>query len=242
MGDSRTGAVANTAAERARSLLATAWSCAVTAEGRRREELTGAHTVTEDGRLLLLASPDGSPTGTTGGSLGRDVPCVVEFADPAPVPMRDRIRARLWLSGRLSAGEAGGLLLRPTRVVLRQGSDMEPVDPDAFTRATPDPLATAEAGLLTHLADCHGDAVERLTRLVDARRLHGAIRVRPLAVDRHALTLRLERLRSHEDVRLLFDRPADDVPRLGERMRVLLARAGTPCPRALHRHRPDGEA
>ncbi|MET9972829.1 DUF2470 domain-containing protein, partial [Streptomyces sp. NPDC006356] len=108
--------------------------------------------------------------------------------------------------------------------------------------AAPDPLATAEARLLTHLADCHPDAVERLTRLVDPDSLHGAVRVQPLAVDRHGLTLRIERARSDGDVRLPFHRPADGVAQLTERMHVLLAQASAAsCPRALQRQRADGD-
>ncbi|MDF3146851.1 DUF2470 domain-containing protein, partial [Streptomyces sp. T21Q-yed] len=42
MGDSQAWTAAPSAAERARSVLAAAWSCAVTAEGSR-EELVGAH-------------------------------------------------------------------------------------------------------------------------------------------------------------------------------------------------------
>jgi hypothetical protein len=65
-----------------------------------------------------------------------------------------------------------------------------------------------------------------LSRLVGRERLQGAVRVRPLAVDRHGLTLRVERVRGHGDVRLTFHRPADDVAQMSERMHVLLAQAG----------------
>jgi hypothetical protein len=111
---------------------------------------------------------------------------------------------------------------------------------EEFAAAAPDPLATAEARLLTHLADCHGDAVERLTRLVDAGSLYGAVRVRPLAVDRHGLTLRIERVRSHGDVRLPFHAPADTVAQLTERVHVLLTQAAAAaCPRAPRQQRTD---
>lgn len=100
--------------------------------------------------------------------------------------------------------------------------------------------AGALARLLTHLADTHPGAVERLTRLIDP--VHGAVRVRPLAVDRHGLTLRIERARTHGDVRLPFHTPADDVAQLTERMHRLLARPSGPgCQRALQRQRADGD-
>jgi hypothetical protein len=59
-------------------------------------------------------------------------------------------------------------------------------------------------------------------------------------VDRHGLTLRIERTRAHGDVRLPFHTPADDIAQLTERMHVLLTRASAAsCPRALQRQRAD---
>ncbi len=241
MGDDTHGwTAAPGAAERARSVLATAWSCAVTAEGSR-EEFVGAHSVTDDGRVLLQV-PEDSPLLATAICAPRGEPsAVLEFADVAPVPVRSRIRARLWLAGWFSVRE-GHLAFQPTRVVLRQPSGAVVVDLDDFAAAAPDPLAGAEARLLTHLADCHADAVERLTRLVDVGSLHGAVRVQPLAVDRHGLTLRIERVRAGGDVRLPFHTPADDVGQLTERMHVLLSQAtAASCPRSLQRQRADGD-
>ena len=228
------------AAERARSVLAAAWSCAVTAEGTR-EELVGAHGVTDDGGVLLQVPEDSVLLAAAICAPRGEPSAVLEFADVAPVPVRDRVRARLWLAGWFSVRD-GHLAFRPTRVVLRQRSGALVVDAGEFAAAAPDPLAAAEARLLTHLADCHADAVERLTRLVDPGSLHGAVRVRPLAVDRHGLTLRIERVRSRGDVRLPFHRPADDVSQLTERIHALLAQASAAsCPRPLQRQRADGD-
>ncbi|MFJ7119563.1 DUF2470 domain-containing protein [Streptomyces albogriseolus] len=241
MGDHTHGwAAAPGAAERARSVLAAAWSCTVTAEGTR-EDLVGAHTVTEDGRVLLDAPEDGALLAAVLRAPRQEPSAVLEFADVAPVPVRDRVRSRVWLAGRFSA-EGGRLALRPTRVILRRPSGALTVGADEFAAAAPDPLAGAEARLLTHLADCHADAVDRLTRLVDPARLQGAVRVRPLAVDRHGLTLRIEHARTDSDVRLPFHAPADDVSRLTERMHVLLSQAAAAsCPRSLQRQRADGD-
>ncbi|MCS0605495.1 DUF2470 domain-containing protein [Streptomyces sp. LP11] len=240
MGDTQDWTAAPGAAERARSVLAAAWSCAVTADGVR-EEYVGAHTVTEGGEVRLSV-PDDSALFTAAICAPRQEPsAVLEFADVAPVPVRGRIRARVWLSGWFAPSE-GALLFHPTRVVLRQASGPVVIGLDEFTAARPDPLAEAEAGLLTHLADAHPDAVERLTRLVRPESLHAATRVLPLAVDRHGLTLRIERTRAHGDVRLPFHAPADDVGQLTERMHVLLAQASAAaCPRALQRQRADGD-
>jgi hypothetical protein len=240
MRDSQARTAAPAAAERARSVLAAAWSCAVSTDGVR-EELVGAHDVADDGRVLLRV-PDDSALLAVALCAPRGEPsAVLEFADVAPVPLRHRIRARVLLAGWFAV-EEGRLAFRPTRVVLHGTAGAEVVDPDEFAAARPDPLATAEAGLLTHLADAHPDAVERLTRLVEPGSLHGAVRVQPLAVDRHGLTLRIERRRAHGDVRLAFHAPADGVAQLAERMHVLLARASAAaCPRALHRQRTDGD-
>ncbi|MGW3315131.1 DUF2470 domain-containing protein [Streptomyces fungicidicus] len=228
------------AAQRARSVLAAAWSCAVTAEGAR-EELVGAHGVTDDGGVLLQVPEDSVLLAAAICAPRGEPSAVLEFADVAPVPVRDRVRARLWLAGWFSVRD-GHLAFRPTRVVLRQRSGALVVDAGEFAAAAPDPLAAAEARLLTHLADCHADAVERLTRLVDPGSLHGAVRVRPLAVDRHGLTLRIERVRSGGDVRLPFHTPADDVSQLTERIHALLAQASAAsCPRPLQRQRADGD-
>lgn len=241
MGDTQDWAAGPGAAERARSVLAAAWSCRVTADGAR-EEYVGAHSVTEDGGVLLDVPEDGALLAAALCAPRGEPSAVLEFADVAPVPVRQRIRARLWLAGWIAPADDGSLLFRPTRVVLRQPSGAVLVDLGEFAAARPDPLALAEARLLTHLADAHPDAVERLTRLVRPESLHAATRVTPLAVDRHGLTLRVERTRSHGDVRLTFHTPADGVTQLTERMHALLAQASAAaCPRALQRQRAEGD-
>ncbi|MFG2122871.1 DUF2470 domain-containing protein [Streptomyces sp. NPDC048710] len=241
MGDTQDWAAGPGAAERARSVLAAAWSCGVTADGAR-EEYVGAHSVTEGGGVLLDVPEDSSLLAAALCAPRGGPSAVLEFADVAPVPVRQRIRSRLWLAGWFAPADDGSLLFRPTRVVLRQPSGAVLVDLDEFAAARPDPLALAEARLLTHLADAHPEAVERLTRLVRPESLHAATRVTPLAVDRHGLTLRIERTRAHGDVRLTFHTPADDVTQLTERMHALLAQAGAAaCPRALQRQRAEGD-
>jgi hypothetical protein len=240
MVDRHTWTAAPAAAERARSVLAAAWSCAVTAEGGR-EEFVGAHSVTEDGRVILCVPEDSTLVAAAICAPRGEPSAVLEFADVAPVPVRNRIRARLWLAGWFARND-GDLAFRPTRIVLREPSGAVVVDLDDFAAARPDPLATAESRLLTHLADAHPDAVERLTRLVPRDSLHGAVRVQPLAVDRHGLTLRIERARGNGDVRLTFHQPADDLAQLTERMHVLLSQAtAAACPRALQWQRTDGD-
>ncbi|MFF7970112.1 DUF2470 domain-containing protein [Streptomyces sp. NPDC007905] len=229
MVDTQDWAAGPGAAQRARSVLAAAWSCGVTADGAR-EEYVGAHSVTEDAGVLLDVPEDSALVAAALCAPRGEPSAVLEFADVAPVPVRGRIRARVWLAGWFTPAD-GPLLFRPLRVVLRQPSSAVLIDLDEFTAARPDPLATAEARLLTHLADAHPDAVERLTRLVRPESLYAATRVAPLAVDRHGLTLRIERTRSDGDVRLPFHTPADDIAQLTERLHALLAQAAAARPR-----------
>ncbi|MGW1945901.1 DUF2470 domain-containing protein [Streptomyces sp. NPDC001940] len=223
MGVRQISTAAPTAAARARSILATAWSCEVTTD-IGREDLVGSHRVTDDGEVRIqppadsllsaavLCAPRGEPT------------ALIEFADAAPVPVRDRIRGRLWLSGSLEP-DGEQFVLRPTRAVLQTRAGRIGIELDELAETAPDPLTAAEPRLLTHLADCHPEAVEQLTRLVDVDSLHGVVRVQPLAVDRHGLTLRLERVRGQADVRLPFHASADDLGQLNERMHALLSSA-----------------
>ncbi|MGX2998544.1 DUF2470 domain-containing protein [Streptomyces sp. JNUCC 64] len=214
---------APTSAERARSVLAAAWSCAVTTD-HCHEELVGAHSVEADGSVRLCVPEDSALIAAAVCAPRGEPTALLEFSDPAPVPVRERIRSRLWLSGRFTQ-DGDHLVFQPACAVLHAPSGHIGIDLADFAGASPDPLATAESRLLTHLADAHPDAVEWLTRLVDPGSLAEVVRVQPLALDRYGLTLRLERLRDHEDVRLAFQRPADDLAQVTERMHVLLASA-----------------
>ncbi|MFE0102367.1 DUF2470 domain-containing protein [Streptomyces sp. NPDC059009] len=215
-----------TAAERARSVLATAWSCSVTTE-YGKDELVGAHSVTAEGTLRLHAPQDSALSAAVLCAPRGEPSTLLEFADVAPVPVRERVRARLWLSGEL-VPDGDCFLLKPVRAVLHEtASGREGIDLVQLALATPDPLAEAESRLLTHLADAHADAVEQLTRLITPESLQGVVRVRPLAVDRFGLTLRLERARSQADVRLPFHVPVEDVAEVTDRMHVLLSAASS---------------
>ncbi|MBO1330552.1 DUF2470 domain-containing protein [Streptomyces sp. VRA16 Mangrove soil] len=224
MGVRQIAAAVPTAAARARSVLAAAWTCGVTTDVGQ-DDLVAAHRVAaEDGTVRItapaesvlaaavLCAPHGRPT------------TLLEFADVAPVPVRDRVRARVWLSGEL-VPDGEELVLRTERAVLQTRTERIGIDLDELAATDPDPLTLAEPRLLTHLADSHPEAVEQLTRLVTPDSLHRVVRVQPLAVDRHGLTLRLERARGQADVRIPFHSPADDLASLTERMHCLLASA-----------------
>ncbi|MEB8342879.1 DUF2470 domain-containing protein [Streptomyces endophyticus] len=217
-------AVPSTAAH-ARSVLAAAWTCGVTTDVGQ-DDLVGAHRVDDDGAVRIAPPPDSVLAAAVLCSPHGRPTTLLEFADAAPVPVRDRVRARVWLSGEL-VPDGEELVLRPERAVLQNRSGRTGIDLDELAATAPDPLALAEPRLLTHLADAHPEAVEQLTRLIAPDSLHGVVRVQPLAVDRNGLTLRLERMRGQADVRLTFHRPADDLGSLTERMHQLLASAQT---------------
>ena len=120
--------------------------------GRHARSSSARTPSTEDGRVLLRVPEDSALLAAAICAPRGEPSAVLEFADVAPVPVRNRIRARLWIAGWF-APEDGELAFRPTRVVLREPSGAVVVDLDEFAAAAPDPLATAESRLLTHLAD-----------------------------------------------------------------------------------------
>ncbi|GAA2116270.1 DUF2470 domain-containing protein [Streptomyces synnematoformans] len=173
-----------------------------------------------------------------------DLPVRLHLTDVAPVGVRDRVRARVTLIGWLApepteaAGDRLTLGFDPAEaLVVTAGDGAAPATPDVavvdldeLAAARPDPLADQEPAMLLHMADCHRDAVDALTRLVDPAALHGVVRVHPLAMDRHGLTLRFEHPRTHRDVRLPFPAPLADAAEAGPAVQTLL-HAAHHCPR-----------
>ena len=223
------------AAERVRSVVTAAGSLTVTMSGRRWE-LTGTPAPYGGGRLLLRVPAGCGLAGAVALARRGHRPAMLEFTDIAPTAIRDRVRARVTVVGwpaltRPPAGCTGiGVRLDPSHIVLGTPAGPVAVGLDEFALATADPLATREAGLLTHLADRHGDVVQLLTRLVDPRLLHTVTGVRPLALDRYGITLRCEYARAHRDVRLPFAAPLREAAQVGPAIQALIAAAqGRPC-------------
>ncbi|MEU3711030.1 DUF2470 domain-containing protein [Streptomyces catenulae] len=219
-----------TDAERVRTILASAQSMTVLTDGARTE--VSRHST--DGtppRLHLHPAP-----ATSDAPDARTV-TTLEFTDIAPLPTRSRVRARLTLTGRLlppnGREEGSGGCLEFGGAVLTTPTGAASVSLDELLTATPDPLATCEAGLLTHLADGHGNLVPLLLRLVEPCLLQRVRRAVPLALDRYGVTLRLEYPLGHHDVRLPFRRRLHDADQFGAQLRSLLATAR----RASHRSR-----
>ncbi|MER7394683.1 DUF2470 domain-containing protein [Streptomyces sp. NPDC000151] len=225
----RARATMPTAAERVLSIMSAAHSMTVVSDGLATEvrRLDGAGAM---GHIHLHAPAEDAGTGTGTHGDAMRVPVRLEFTDIAPTPVRDRLRARVTVTG---------LLLTPYDATSEKSTCMEfgqAVLEDAGHRAfiplhtlaatELDPLATREADMLTHLMDEHSELLPLLLRLVRPLPRKGMTRALPVAMDRYGVTLRLEYPHTHRDVRLPFKAPVTDIDQAGPRIHALLATAG----------------
>ncbi|BBY56017.1 DUF2470 domain-containing protein [Mycobacterium koreense] len=125
--------------------------------------------------------------------------------------------------------------LKTASVVVADAAGAESVDVATVVAATPDPFCALEAHWLRHLDAAHPEMVARLAARLPPRWRRGA--VRPLALDRYGVSLRIEDADGDHDIRLPFHQPADDPRSLSQALRVLMgcpfvnglrARRGTP--------------
>lgn len=219
-----------TDAERARTILAAADSLALSVtDGALRYECVALHTVDAASRLLLLDPADPCLTAALAVAPGSGLAAYAEFTDIAPVAVRDRVRARLALSGRLAPAGPDTLVFRPARAALSVDDTVRTLDAAALGAAAPDPLAGREAELLDHLDTGHADLLVQLTDLVRQGDLRGIDRIRPVRLDRKGLVLRLERAGgAFEDVRIGFLTEAQGPYDVGLRIQELLDPATAP--------------
>ncbi|MEU9736442.1 DUF2470 domain-containing protein [Streptomyces sp. NPDC048002] len=212
-----------TAAERARSILTVAHSMTVVTDGHhtevRRLDGTGAM-----GHVHLHAPFEGPGTPPEG-----RVPVRLELTDVAPTPVRDRLRARVTVTGLLAAPyepeSTDSTCMEFGQCVLEDENGRVYVTLQELEEAETDPVAASEAGMLTHLIDEHPELVPLLLRLVRPHPGRGIRRALPVGIDRYGLTLRLERSRSHTDVRLPFNKPVHHIDHVGAQIHALLATA-----------------
>ncbi|MER8187902.1 DUF2470 domain-containing protein [Kitasatospora sp. NPDC094015] len=225
---SRPRAQRPTSAERVLSVLTSAHSMTVVSDGASAEvrRLDGTGVI---GRIHLHDPvPPSAP-----GPAGR-IPVRLEFTDVAPTAVRDRVRARVTVTGLLAVPYDPGAestCMEFGQAVVEDADGRAYVTLDELQRSAPDPLACCEAGLLTHLVDDHPELVPLLLRLVTPG--GGLTRALPLALDRYGLTLRLEYPRTHADVRLPFATPVAGADQAGPQIHALLAKAR----RLSHRNR-----
>ncbi|MFD9570273.1 DUF2470 domain-containing protein [Streptomyces sp. NPDC059982] len=218
------------AAERVRSVLAAAHSMTVVIDGVRHEvrHLDGTDVL---GRLHL--HPAAPAAGQDLSELPDERPAIqMEFTDIAATPVRDRVRARVTVLGRLltpyadeHSAPGAATCVEYSRAALETAEGTASIGLEELDRAWPDPLAPYEAGMLTHLMDDHPELVTLLLRLVRPAPPATVLRALPLALDRYGITLRLEERRGHRDVRLPFPSPLDDVEQSGAQIQALLSAA-----------------
>jgi hypothetical protein len=217
-----------TAPERARTV-ATRAAAALCVAGRDPSRPL-AHATTAAGQVLVLVRADGEAAETLDRAPGRDVSALLMVSDRAPVPLRDPVRATLWLSGWLTpvpeadrraaavafaevrpeealldvGGAAALLRLDLAEVVLREGGGCAEVSPADYAAARPDPLAGTEERALRHLDGEHPEVLALLGSRVPTG---PGETVRPLGLDRFGYRLRVEGARGDRDVRVPFARP-----------------------------------
>ncbi|MFF2655667.1 DUF2470 domain-containing protein [Streptomyces sp. NPDC058045] len=209
-------------AERVRSALAAAASMTlVTPEGRTEVLPAQATEPTDRMRLRPLLPPAALPA--TDGT-----PATLEITDIAPLPLRHRVRARVSVTGLLyteADGPRSERRMEFGQAVLDCGGVTTKVSGAELAAAAADPLATSEAGMLTHLADQHEEVVPLLMRLVEPEHRQGVVRAVPAALDRYGITLRLEYVRGHCEARLPFAHRLDTADQTGVEIHALLLAA-----------------
>ncbi|WP_299541868.1 DUF2470 domain-containing protein [uncultured Streptomyces sp.] len=221
-----TRAVRPTPAERMRSILAAAHSMTVVADGVADEvhRLDGAGVMGH----VHLHDP-GDPPGAGAAPHAPRIPVRLELTDIAPTPVRDRLRARVTLTGLLAAPyearSPDSTCVEFGQAVVEDSEGRTFVTLDDLQAVDPDPIAPCEADMLTHLVDGHGELVPLLLRLVRPKPERGMVRAVPLAMDRYGLTLRLEHRRAHRDVRLPFPTPVTHIDQAGPQLHALIAAA-----------------
>ncbi|WP_260614596.1 molybdopterin cofactor-binding domain-containing protein, partial [Streptomyces sp. WAC02707] len=101
------------------------------------------------------------------------LPVRLELTDIAPTPVRERLRARVTLTGLLDApyesDASRSTCMEFGQALLEDADGRTFVALDELQATEPDPLAGCEAAMLTHLVDDHAELVPLLLRLVRPR-------------------------------------------------------------------------
>jgi hypothetical protein len=164
-----------------------------------------------------LRDPDLRDPDLRGHVRGRDLGVCLAVTDLAPLAVRQRVRGRLALAGRLevaSRAAAGtrSVRLTPQEVVWQEpGRALRRIAQEDYRAAEPDPLAAWEADVLLGLQR-QPDLLVPITDLV--RRGPGVAPswwLVPLRLDRSGLVVRAQGPRGSRDVRLRFAHEATTV-------------------------------
>lgn len=248
------GALRPTVAERARTVAARP-SAAVCAAGIDGSRVIG-HATTAEGHVLVVVPTDGEVSRAVHEAVDGDLPALLMVTDHAPVPLREPVRAQVWLSGWLTplvesdqrdaalafadiapvsalldVGRSATLMrLDLAELVLGEGGTVTEVDPDDYLAALPDPLAAVEGQALQHLDIAHPEELDRLCARVPRAWMGKGDVVRPLGLDRYGFRLRIEQRTGHRDVRVPFATPVTGADDLGPAVHQLICAVRRPCP------------
>ncbi|WOC12089.1 DUF2470 domain-containing protein [Gordonia sp. MP11Mi] len=196
-----------------------------------------------EGDAFLLIADDAPALAVAGDD--HESSAVVEVIDCAPLQLRERVRALVWLTGELHevpmelqrelAVEIAGdhpderlldvghgysmVRMELATAVIATSTGAGAVDVDELACAEPDVFWAYENDWLAHLESDHADLIHQLARRIPAALRCG--RVRPLRLDRFGLTFRVETADSDEDVRLPFSRPVGRVADLSAALHAL---------------------
>lgn len=230
-----------TPAERARTMCATDHPTVLVADGT--DPVATTLHILDGSSLLVGVDIDSALVQQAFANPG--LPAMVEINDLAPIGLRERTRALVWLRGRLhpsydqpetvaelartnplpallDVGTDSCLLrLEIDSVVLADSQGAAAITPDDLADAHPDPFAGFECEWIRHLEDDHPELVTQLVRRLVGRFPSHDLRI--LAIDRYGVRIRAE----HEelpdaDVRLAFSHPANDPAQLQQALRALI--------------------
>ncbi len=112
------------------------------------------------------------------------------------------------------------LRLEIDSVVVTDAAGAESVGVCDLLAAQPDPFCAMESCWLQHLDCAHQDVIARLAARLPVQLRRG--QVRPLALDRYGVWLRVESEDGDRDVRLPFGAPVDDLTGLSRAIRLLM--------------------
>jgi Protein of unknown function (DUF2470) len=238
---------APTDAERARSVAARGGTASLVGTGAPASRPL-VHHVRADGSAALLLD-DTDPVLELLSARGGELSAMLELTDRAPVDLREPVRALLWITGRIRLPDAtaarriavqvadahphpdllrlghGATLVRldPGFAVLSDAEGTAALAPVELAAARPDPFCRYERHWLAHLEQEHPEVFTALVRYLPAPlRDRRAARVRPLAVDRCGLRLRVETTQGDHDVRLAWQQGANTVAELRIQMGLLV--------------------
>ena len=244
-----TSRVAPTTAERIRSACARGGPAMLAVDGAEPTSTPVQHLL-DDGSLAVTVPADGSLAAAALTADAAGLHAVLEVTDYAPLPLRERMRSLVWISGRVFGVPAADvpelldlvattcpntallqvnayddapfalLRLEIDSVVVADSTGAESIGVGALLDARPDPFCALEAGWLQHLDASHRDVVDRLAERLPSSLRRG--RVRPLGLDRYGVQLRVEAEDGDHDVRLPFGKPVDDVTGLSRAIRLMM--------------------